>query len=60
MNEEVSIEHEGKSYSAEYVINGDTLTIYLPDGNSISTELRGLKAEIAAKVHLRGYIKQNT
>lgn len=60
MNEEFSVEHEEVTYTAEYSIYGDTLTVYLPDGSSIGTELRGLEPESAAKVHLRGYIKQNT
>jgi len=60
MSQEISIEHEGVNYKAEYEVFEDTLVVYLPDNTTRETELRGLKPESAAKVHLRGYIKQNT
>jgi len=53
-------EDNGKEYVAEYTINEDTLTTYLPDGTSKDTELRGLDPKSAAKVHLLSYIKINT
>ncbi|CAD6872675.1 hypothetical protein [Methylomonas fluvii] len=56
MNDEITIEHQGKSYSAEFVVHGDTLIMFLPDGSQKETELRGLKPEFAAKTHLRSYI----
>ncbi len=58
MNEEISIEHNGEIYSAEYVVFDDALTVYLPDGSSRISELRGLDPKSAAVVHLKGYIKQ--
>ncbi len=57
MNEEIIIEYEGITYSAEYSVSGDSLTVYLPDGTSRRTELRGLKPESAARTHLMSYIK---
>lgn len=60
MNEEVTIEHNEKIYVAEYCIDNDLLTVYLPDGSIRQTELRGLIAHTAATVHLKSYIKQNT
>lgn len=58
MNEEISFEYLGKLYKAEYLVIGDTLTVYLPDGSIRSTELRGLNPESAARTHLRGYAIQ--
>lgn len=58
MNKEISLEHEGKLYTAEYSVIGDTLTVYLPDGSLGSTELRGLNPESAAKTHLSSYAIQ--
>ena len=60
MNEEITVEHEGVTYSAEYSIFDDTLVVYLPDGTTRETELRGLKPDSAAKIHLRAYVKKNT
>ena len=60
MNEEVSLEHNGKFYKAEYLVIGDTLTVYLPDGSMRSTALRSLNSESAAKTHLRSYAIKNT
>jgi len=57
MNEEISIEYDGKIYSAEYVVFGDALTVYLPDGSSRTIELRGLDPKGTAIGHLKGYIK---
>ncbi|WP_298722404.1 hypothetical protein [uncultured Oceanisphaera sp.] len=60
MNEEISIEVNGKKYTAEYFVNGDTLTVYLPDGDSRETELKGLSPASAARPHLISYITKNT
>jgi hypothetical protein len=57
MEEEVTLEHEGKSYSASYIQVDDELTVYLPDGSLRHSELRGLSPESAARSHLRGYIR---
>nr|WP_146219665.1 hypothetical protein [Pseudomonas sp. RW407] len=54
--EEVTLEHEGKTYSATYVQVDDDLIVCLPDGSERCTTLRGLNPEQAAKSHLRGYI----
>lgn len=56
MEDEVTLEHEGKTYSATYAEFGDELVTYLPDGSSRSTTLRGLDPETTATNHLRGYI----
>ena len=57
MNEEISLEHEGEEYIAEYFIHGDTLTVILPNGQNRSTELRGLNEVHATEVHLRAYFR---
>lgn len=56
MDEEITLEHEGAQYTASYNVFGDTLTVYLPNGEARSTELRGLGAESAAMVHLKSYV----
>ncbi len=60
MNKEITIEYNGKSYTAEFEINNDTLITHLPDGSSRNTELRGLKPKSTAEIHLRSYIRQKT
>lgn len=57
MEEEITLKHEGNSYSASYIQVGDELTVYLPDGSERHSELRGLSPESAATTHLRGYIR---
>lgn len=56
MEEEVSLDQDGTTYTASYIQIGDELTVYLPDGSMRQTTLRGLKAKQAAETHLRGYI----
>lgn len=51
----ISIEHNGVNYTAEYSVDGDTLNVYLPNGEVRTTELRGLNPESAAEPHLRSY-----
>jgi len=60
MNDEITIEHKGKTITAEYSVIGDTLTVYLPDGSFRKTELRGLDPKAAAKPHLRSYANKST
>lgn len=60
MNEEITIEHNGILYIAEFEINDDMLITHLPDGSSRNTELRGLKPKSTAEIHLRSYIRQKT
>jgi len=57
MDEEITLEHEGVEYTATYSVFGDTLTVYLPNGDARSTALRGLPVESAALVHLKGYAR---
>ncbi|WP_405123511.1 hypothetical protein ACI514_08335 [Pseudomonas sp. M20] len=57
MDEEITLEYEGVEYTATYSVFGDTLTVYLPNGEARSTELRGLQIESAALVHLKGYAR---
>jgi hypothetical protein len=56
MEDEITIEHEGIQYSASYTVSGDTLTVFLPNGEPRTTELRDLDPERAARVHLRAYV----
>jgi hypothetical protein len=56
MEEDVTLEHEGETYTASYIEIDDELLTYLPDGSERRTELRGLNPEQTARNHLRGYI----
>jgi hypothetical protein len=60
MNEEITIEYKGKQYSAEYYCDDDTVTVFLPNGQTRTTELRGLNPEAAARPHLMSYARLNT
>ena len=55
MDEEISFEHEGTTYTGTYSVHGDELIVYLPDGSQRTTTLRGLDPEMAALTHLRGF-----
>lgn len=47
---------EGVTYEAEYdFVGDDSIIVYLPDGTTRETWLRGLDPESAAKVHLKAY-----
>lgn len=54
---EISIDHNGITYTAEFEVNGDALTVYLPNGESRTTVLRGMEPESTAMPHLRSYAK---
>lgn len=56
MDEEVTLEHKGIECTATYIVQGDTLTVFLPNGDQRTTELRGLDPAVAARPHLRSYI----
>jgi len=56
MEEDITLEHEGETFTASYIVIGDELLTYLPDGSERRTDLRGLNPEHAAETHLRGYI----
>jgi len=56
MNEQLSIQLDGETYTAQYVIDeDDTVTVFLPDGSMRSTTLRGLKPEMAVRTHLKSF-----
>ncbi len=57
MHDEITIKHNNISVTASYLVIGDTLTVYLPDGSIRETQLRGLNCESAAKLQLRAYLK---
>lgn len=56
MDEEITLEHKGIECTATYIVQGDTLTVFLPNGDQRTTELRGLDPVAAARPHLRSYI----
>ena len=56
MEDEITFEHEGEIYSASFMVQGDNLVVYLPDGSLRETVLRGLDPELAAMTHLRGFV----
>lgn len=60
MEDEITIEHNDVQYSASYSVTGDTLTVFLPNGEQRTTELRGLSPESAAHPHLKSYIHSVT
>ncbi|WP_416739218.1 hypothetical protein ACM1ZW_20730 [Pseudomonas sp. NFX71] len=60
MDDEITIEHKGVQYTASYIVTGDTLTVFLPNGEQRTTQLRGLSAESAAHPHLKSYIHSVT
>ncbi|MCU7647157.1 hypothetical protein [Pseudomonas piscis] len=56
MEEEIILEHEGTTYTSHYIVHGDDLVVYLPDGSQRATTLRGLDPQMAALTHLRGFV----
>lgn len=53
---EISYEFDGVTYTAEYLVNGNALTVFLPNGEHRTTFLTGgLAPESAAMPHLRSY-----
>ena len=55
---EITLTENGKDYRAEYEIFDDMLVVYLPNGSTRQTILRGLKPHLAAMTHLRSFAKQ--
>lgn len=55
---EITHNENGTNYRAEYEVFDDTLVVYLPDGSTRETILRGLKSDIAAMHHLRAFVQQ--
>jgi hypothetical protein len=53
---EITFEHKEEIYTGAYNIQGDDLTVYLPDGSQRTTALRGLDPEHAAMTHLRAFV----
>ena len=64
MNNTLEIELNGKTYKAQYEVFDDDLVVYLPDGTTRETWLRGLIPKSAARTHLVSYAideqRQNT
>lgn len=61
MNKEITVEFEGKEFTAEYSVIGEMLTVYLPDGTQRQTALfAGIDPHSAAATHVRSYASQNT
>ena len=58
MNDEITIEYNGETYTAEYSHDGDSLVLYLPDGPIITTR-GGLGVEAALKPHFLKYLKSH-
>lgn len=55
---EITLTENGKNYGAEYEIFDETLVVYLPDGSTRETILRGLTPHSAAMNHLRAFVQQ--
>ena len=58
MNDELTLEYNGETYTTEYSIDGDYLVLYLPTG-PITTVRGGLSVESALKPHFLMYLKQH-
>ncbi|WP_236187394.1 hypothetical protein [Pseudomonas protegens] len=56
MEEEISFEHEGATYTSRYIVQVDDLIVYLPDGGQRTTTLHCLDPEMAALTHLREFV----
>lgn len=56
MEGEIIFEHEGATYTSHYIVHGDDLVDYLPDGSQRTTTLRGLDPQRATLTRLRGFI----
>lgn len=54
--DKISIDRNGTTYTAEFEVFGDTLTVFLPNGECRTTILRGLSPESAAMPHLVSYV----
>ncbi len=52
---EITFTYNGIDYRAEYEIFDDTLVVYLSDGTTRETVLRGLAPDSAAMTHLRAF-----
>jgi len=59
MDDEITIEHNDKSYTVNYSVDGEELRVYFPDGQQRITMLGGLNIESAIKPHLVSYLKQH-
>lgn len=55
MEHEINFEHKEQIYTGVYSVEGNDLTVYLPDGTQRTTTLRGLDPEQAAMTHLRAF-----
>ena len=58
MYEEIKITFKDNEFIAPYSVEDDTLVVFLPDGSTRSTQLRGLKPSSAAKTHLKSWASQ--
>jgi hypothetical protein len=54
--EEIGFEREGPKCTNHYIVQGDGLIVYLPDGSQRTTILSGLDLQMVALTHLRGLI----
>jgi len=59
MEDEVTIELNGKRYTVFYSVDGEELRIYFPDGQPRITMLGGLNIASAIRPHLVNYLKQH-
>lgn len=55
--QKISHEIGGVMYEASFEVFGDELVVYLPDGSTKQTTLRGMMPTLAAKPHLVSYAK---
>lgn len=59
MNDQLTIEYQGKEYTTEYSIDGDRLVLFLPGGQQIITTRGGLSIENALKPFFLKWLREN-
>jgi hypothetical protein len=57
VDEEVTLTHEGETYTATYIEIDDELIICLPDDSEQRIILNGLKPRLMALTYLRSYVR---
>jgi len=58
MDDEISLEYNGETYTTSYVVEGDSITLFLPGGRQIITTRGGLSIDSALKPHFLKYLKE--
>lgn len=57
MSGTIVINRDGKTHEATYQVSEDEVTVFLPNGETRSSQLRGLNAKSCAETHLKYYAR---